>query len=149
MKSLSSHLPMGLALTAALAAPTLANAAPARVECTVAIDYVDASKAESYAKTFQLTVRDPFVDDFSTATRQKEFSASLARVDGLVVSINYFNDVGTFDAVDFSTSLRIRGVDVTVSTNGRSVYSNSAATPAGNHATSYDLTCHRMDPLAP
>lgn len=149
MKTPAFCLPAGLIAIAALALPTQVLAAPARVQCTVNINYQSDAAAVPYNKTFEITRAEPFVDDFSTATRQREFSAALSRADGLIVSIDYFNDVEVFGSISFATSLQVRGVDVPVSTSGVFDYANSSSLPAGRHFTTWDLTCHRMDPLAP
>ncbi|MEZ6059550.1 MAG: hypothetical protein R3C19_04230 [Planctomycetaceae bacterium] len=61
---------------------------------------------ESYVRDFVVSETEAFVDDFSTRIRFKEFSASLQRVNGeIVVAVDWFADISTFNAVDFSTAL--------------------------------------------
>lgn len=130
---------------ASLAAPLHAGAAErAAVSCNVAIDYsLNGGAAELYTKDFVVDPGASFVDDFSTQLREKRFTASAAREAGnLVVSIDYFNDVGVFHAVSFNTRLTLRngrGIDTTAGSN---TFSTSIGVP-GNHRTNYTLTCRR------
>jgi hypothetical protein len=82
-----------------------------------------------------------FSDDFSTPIRQKQFSASAARVGGItVVSIDYFNDVGVFVSIGFNTQLNVsRNIE---STSGSHSLSTSLGV-VGTHSSNYTLTCRR------
>lgn len=139
-----------LALAVTGATPLAALAAPATASCSVEINYsINGALAEPYTNSFVIARGEVFVDDFSTATREKRFTASMDRVDGkLMVMINYFNDVGTFTAIDLDTSLRVRGVGALETTAGSHTFSSSQAVPAGNHTTDYTLVCFRNDPEA-
>ena len=120
------------------------NAVAAGASCRVAVDYsLDATTVESYRKDFVVEPGVDFVDDFSTQTRFKEFSAS-ATSDGdeTVVSINYFSDVDTFDTISLDAHVTIRGNRKTDSTSGRHTFSTSLGI-AGNHETTYSLACRR------
>ena len=131
-----------------LLVPDRARAQQASATCNVEIDYlINGALEESYVNGFVISRGETFVDDFSTPTREKRFTATMDRVDGrLVVSIDYFNDVGTFTAISLDTSLRIRGVNVVETTGGGHTFSSSQAVPAGNHTTNHTLTCFRNDP---
>ena len=130
---------------AILAAPAWASAAPAILACTVNIDYsVNGASQSTYAKSFEVTRFKSFTDDLSTAIREETFRASAALVDNhLVVSIDYFKDVGTFDSIALQTSLQTRGDNIVVSTGGTNTFSSSLTSPPGNHRTTHSLVCVR------
>lgn len=134
-----------LCAAAGLALPINASAADrAAVSCSVAIDYsLSGGAPELYRKDFVVEPGASFVDDFSTPLRQKQFTASAAREAGnLVVSIDYFNDVGVFHAVGFNTRLTLRDGRNIDSTAGSNTFSTSIGVP-GNHRTNYTLSCRR------
>ncbi|MEZ5417213.1 MAG: hypothetical protein R2708_07715 [Vicinamibacterales bacterium] len=135
-----------LPLAALLSLPAQAQAAPAEAACTVQISYtVNGTTVESYSNSFTLTRDAVFVDDLSTPIRAREFRATLTRTaDGLVVFVNYFSDVSTFNAIDLDTSLRLRGAGALVTDSGSHTFSSSQAVPAGNHTTSHTLVCSRQ-----
>jgi len=135
---------------AALAASSGAGAAEnTAVACSVAVDYLhDGSPVEQYRKDFVVLQGAPFVDDFSTTLRSKEFTATVVKEAGnLVVSIDHFSDVGVFVAIGFNTSLTLRGGGGLESTSGsHSTYVSSGVSPmivGGNHTTNYSLNCRR------
>lgn len=131
--------------SASFAAPINANAALGSVSCSVAIDYsLNNVLIEPYQSDFVAELGVEFLDDFSTVTRFKEFSALTAREgNNIVVSIYYFNDIGVFDALDLSTKLTLHKKGVPESTSGSNTFSTSQGT-AGNHKTNYTLTCTRL-----
>jgi hypothetical protein len=129
------------------------NAAePTGVSCSVSVDYLkNGALAESYQKAFTVTPGASFTDDFSTPTRQKLFTAStLLDAGKTVVGINYFNDVGVFDAEEFSTKLTLKKVGVLESTSGSHTFSTSTFPSAGgtavsvSHQIDYSLTCKQL-----
>ncbi len=129
------------------------NAAePASVSCSVTVDYLKSGVlAESYQKAFTVTPGAAFSDDFSTATRQKFFTAStLLDAGKTVVGINYFNDVGVFDAEEFSTKLTLNKAGVLESTSGSHTFSTSTFPSGGgtavsvSHQIDYSLTCKQL-----
>jgi hypothetical protein len=130
---------MGFAL------PTYANADNVTVSCSVAVDYsLDGTTlVENYNKDFVVDAGG-FVDDFSTPTRTKIFTASVARQAGdVVVTIDYFNDVGIFHTIELHTSLTIHG-EAVASTSGISQFVMATELPlGGDHATNWTLTCGR------
>lgn len=147
---LRSRTLMILCATGALAAPLSVSAQQqVSASCSVAVDYLyNGVIAEPYRKDFVVAPGVPFVDDFSTPTRIKTFTATAARNSGnLVVSIDYFSDVGVFHSIDFNAQLAIqeRGrVESTSGSNG--FFASSAVTPqsvSGNHVTNYTLSCRR------
>ena len=79
--------------------------------------------------------------DFSTPTRQKVFTATLQR-DGArsVLSIDYFNDVGTFNAISVDTSVKMLRAGALEATSGRQGFYTSTGV-VGNHITDYTLSC--------
>lgn len=139
-----------LSLAALAALPPAARAAdnPA-VACSVAVDYLRNNVlGHAYRQQFVVDTTAPFVDDFSSQIRIREFRASVARVGSdVVVSIDYFNDVGVFVSVGFNTSLTLRGGGAPQSTSGsHSTYVTNSAAPAvvgGTHTTNYTLSCQR------
>jgi hypothetical protein len=129
---------------ALMAASACASAAaPASASCTVSVNYLlNNVLVEPYTQTFVVQEGVDFVDDFSTVTRFKIFTASAVREAGkAVVKINYFNDVGVFNSIDLDTSVVVpKGQPG--STSGRHTFSTSTGS-AGNHTTQYSLTCTR------
>jgi hypothetical protein len=127
---------------AAFASPFAAHAQAATgAACRVAIDYDISGVAEPYAMDFSVAPGADFVDDFSTGTRLKVFTANAAQsAGGLVVKINYFNDVGVFDSISLDTQLKFRGGRRFESTSGTHVYATSLGV-VGNHTTTYSLSC--------
>jgi hypothetical protein len=115
----------------------------------VAVDYVfNGAVAEEYRKDFFVEQGVAFVDDFSTRTRSKTFTATVAKDAGdVVVAIDYFNDVGVFLAMAFNTRLTIHGGGGIESTSGSHTSSiSSGVSPevlGGSHATNYTLICRR------
>lgn len=144
----SHPIVVGGLVASLLAAPLQAIAAPASATCSVEINYlVNGALVEPYTNSFVIARGETIVDDFSTATREKVFTATMSRIDGkLLVSINYFNDVGVFTAIDLDASVRIRGVGVLETTAGSHTFSSSQASPAGNHTTEHTLVCARNEP---
>ena len=131
---------------ATLAAPMAVNAAnPATVACSVAVDYtLNGVVLEPYRKAFNLQLGVGFSDDFSTPTRMKTFTATVAREAGhLVVAIDYFNDVGVFNSVGFNTRLSLHDGKGIETTAGSHTFSTSLGV-TGNHTTNHTLTCRRL-----
>ena len=114
------------------------------VACGVAIDYaLNNAVIESYRKDFVVEPGVGFVDDFSTPTRFKRFTASTAQEGGSqVVSIDYQNDVDTFDMVGFGTRLTLLGGGAISIAAGNQMFATSLGV-AGNHTTTYTLSCKR------
>lgn len=123
---------------------------PTSLACSVTVDYVftaqDGSllQTEPYQRDFVVQTGVDFVDDFSTPTRLKRLTASAIREGGsAVVAINYFNDVGVFNAIDLSTSLVLSNGRAADATAGRHRFSTTLAA-AGHHTTTYSLSCRRI-----
>lgn len=133
------------AAAAILAVPMAAQSAdPAVVNCSIAIDYtLNGAALQAYRKDFAIQPGVAFTDDFSSTTRSRTFNASVApEGNNMVVAFDYFNDVDTFDAVSFNarmTLFRGQGIETT---SGRQGFSTSLGV-AGNHLTSYTLSCRR------
>lgn len=114
--------------------------------CTIDVTYTMQAQdgtvlsVQNYSKAFVVTEGVPFIDDFSTATRFKEFSASLTQVAGeQIVSINFFEDVSVFDSIDFSTSLTL----VKGQKQGSISADHTFSSTPGHGTTSYVLTAAR------
>lgn len=126
---------------AALAAPSLASAAPTDpLTCTVAVtSTLNNTTALVYNQTFTVSTTTPYFDDFSTATRFRFFDASVTIEDNLpVVAISLDADVSVFDTIDFTTSLKVRD------SHGESTAgTNSFFTSNRSIRTSYSLSCAR------
>jgi hypothetical protein len=116
---------------------------PIKVSCNVGIDYIfNGGITESYQKSFIVQPGVGFVDDFSTATRLKEFSASTVLDAGkTVIGIRYFNDVGVFNTVDFSTKLTLHKRGIAETTSGSHSFITTQTGPQQEHTTNYTLTC--------
>jgi len=145
MRNLTRILSASIAL-ACLAAPVYVLAADkVVVSCSANVDYLlDGAVAEPYHKDFVVQPGVAFTDDFSTSTREKIFTASLGRDAGnLVVSIDYFNDVGVFHAIGISTKLTLHGSKGIETTSGSASFATSQGV-VGNHVTNYTLSCHRI-----
>ncbi|MCB1037138.1 MAG: hypothetical protein KDD47_25140 [Acidobacteria bacterium] len=131
---------LALILGAAAVAPAHAALDTA---CTVTVTAThDGAVVETYTRDFTVARNAPFVDDFSTPTRQKDFSASVAReADGVKVHISYFSDLGTFHAASFDADMLVaRKVRTTSGSTG--FYLSSNDTPVGGtHRIFYTLTC--------
>ena len=130
--------------------PTYLNAAQnVAVSCSVAVEYVhDTVTVEQYQIDFVVEEGVVFEDDFSTPLREGLFTATVAKdANNAVVTIDYFNDVGTFHAIGFHTNLTIHASGKFESTSGSNgFFASSAVIPesvSGNHVTNYSLTCRR------
>jgi len=137
---------LALCLAAAmLALPTLAHSAVVLANCTVTVDYsLNGNLLEPYTRQFTVQEGVPFFEDFSTPTRQKQFTAELVRNgNSSVISMNYFNDVGTFDSIMLDTSVTLVRRGATDSAAGRHTFSTSQGV-AGNHLTAYSLSCRGL-----
>lgn len=147
-KFASLFLACAAATGLALPIPALAaeNTAAA---CSVSVDYVvNGTLADQYQKDFLVEQGTTFVDDQSTRLRAKTFTATVAKDAGkVVVSVDYFNDVGVFLAIGFNTRLTIRGGGGFETTSGsHGTYISTGVTPqvvGGNHETHYTLMCRR------
>ena len=129
----------------ALATPNAANAAERiRLGCNVAVTYAfNGTVQETYAKDFVVEGGVAFSDDFSTSLRQKSFTANAVReASSVVVTIDYFNDVGVFHSVGLTGRLAMNGQNQ-ASTSGTNFFSTSLGV-AGNHSTDYTLVCRRI-----
>ncbi|MCB1381020.1 MAG: hypothetical protein KDK89_22025 [Alphaproteobacteria bacterium] len=122
-------------------APVPGEAAVGPVSCAVSILYKPVgSTNQLYEKQFQVAVGQKFVDDFSTTTRQHIFTATLTeKPKSVVVDIDFFSDVSTFNFVDLATSLQIYNFD----RRGRAMGSHQFGTTlsAGSYTMSYELKC--------
>lgn len=114
----------------------------ASVSCSIVVDYVFREQdgtvidTQPYQKDFVVQEGTDFVDDFSTATRLKEFRASVQRVGAeVVVSVNWFADVSVFNSVEFSASLTLPDGRKTGTVSGDHTFSS---TP-GHATTTYSL----------
>lgn len=139
MVSMKSFLMAGLA-AAALAQP--AQAAVLSATCTVTVNYsLNNNLVEGYSREFTVAEGATYTHDFSTPTRQKIFSATLQR-DGArsVLAIDYFNDVGTFNAISVDTSVKLLRPGAAEATAGRQGFYTSTGV-VGNHITDYTLSC--------
>ena len=125
--------------------PLQGNAAdPIKVSCSVSVDYVlNGVTAQSYQKAFIVQPGVGFVDDFSTPTRFKEFTASTVLDAGkVVVGISYFNDVGVFNTIEFSTKLTLNKKGKAETTSGSHSFITTLGVPSQqDHTTNYTLTC--------
>jgi hypothetical protein len=134
-------------LSTCLAVAALALAAPGHAAvmsatCSVNINYsLNGTLVEAYTRQFTVAEGATYNDDFSTPTRMKTFSATLQR-DGArsVLSIDYFNDVGTFNAISVDTLVKMLRPGAIESTSGRQGYYASSGV-VGTHITDHSLSC--------
>jgi hypothetical protein len=113
--------------------------------CSVSITAThDGAVVETYATDFTVARDAPFIDDFSTPTREKEFRASVTREDdGVKVHISYFSDLGTFHAASFDADMLVAPKPRTTS-GGTGFFLSSTDVPVGGtHQIRYTLTCER------
>ena len=129
-----------------LSVPSLAGA----LTCSVTVEYVLTSQdgqvidTETYESAFAIRPGMDFEDDFSTPTRFKLFTASMQQgQDKAVVKITYFNDVSTFNSVEFNTQMVLVNGQSTESTSGAQTFSTSSEPLSGHYSTSYQLSCRR------
>ncbi|MFO1328428.1 MAG: hypothetical protein U1F56_13790 [Rubrivivax sp.] len=141
-------LPALLALSAATLAPVAQAADNPAVGCSVGVDYQRNNVlGHAYRQSFVVDTLTPYVEDFSSATRIREFRATVSRAGSdVVVNIDYYNDVGVFVSVGFTTSLTLRGGGAPQTATGthNTYVTNLAAGAGGTHTTSYTLTCQRV-----
>lgn len=140
---------MNLTRLMASTVAVFAVAAPAHAAldtaCTVSITAThDGAVVETYDTAFTVARDAPFLDDFSTPTRQKEFRASVTREsDGVKVRISYFSDLGTFHAASFAADMLVAKRPRSTA-GGSGFFLPSTDTPVGgNHTVQYTLTCER------
>jgi len=130
---------------ASLAAPLSARADVAAA-CSMAVDYlVNANLVEAYRRDFVVQEGVPFVDDFGSVTRLKQFTASVTKAGGnLTVAIDFFADVSALNSTEFNTSLTVRGGGSIESTFSNQTFSTSTASGFSRHATNYTLACRKV-----
>ncbi len=119
---------------------------PASMDCTVDILHEFRAQdgtllsTESYQKVFTVTEGTDFVDDYSTITRQKVFSAVLTNVRGeLVLDANWFSDVSVFNSVDLDASLTLTKSQK----SGKSIGGHTFSSPPGHDSTNYTIIAVR------
>ena len=132
-----------------VAAPTVVNAASGTgngLTCSIDVTYRHTNagtvfSTQTYSRAFEVSDAAPFIDDFSTPTRAKSFNATAATARGTtVVTADFFNDVGVFSTVAFTTQLTVSSGTATQS--GSQSYASTLGV-AGNHDTFYVLSCAR------
>jgi hypothetical protein len=135
------------AAAAAMALPAVAQPVDRQaVACSITVDYTRNNiLVERYLRDFVVTPDAPFVDDFGTRLRFKQFTATLTRVRAdAVVAFDYFNDVGVFHSVGLNGSLKMHGGGIETTTGSQTFAASTGVTPGavgGNHLTTYTLTC--------
>lgn len=134
-----------LALLTAVLAGALspaAHAAVASATCTLTADYsLNNSLVEPFSHTFTVNEGVAYSYDFSTQVRYKAMGATLSRVGNKsTVSVDYFNDVGTFTAIEIDTSVPLYLTGTTSATSGRHTFYTSQGI-VGNHVTAFSLSC--------
>lgn len=129
-----------------------AQAAEVRpVMCSVTIDYLrnDVLRA-SYTKDFVVLPGDSFFDDFSTAIRFGDFTATTRLVGAdTVVDISYYNETSVFDTVQLKTQTTLRNGNDPGNATGEHIFTTPAPTSTGvinyvEHTTRYALNCQRF-----
>ncbi|HNA29493.1 MAG TPA: hypothetical protein PLL19_00300 [Thiobacillaceae bacterium] len=137
-----------LGLAALCTMPTAQAAGTLSANCNVTVDYLyNGALVEEYVKAFVVQQGVAFVDDFSTTTRAKVFTANMLREGGKpVVAIDYFNDVGVFVSIGFDAKLVLHGATSESTTGSHATYISTGVAPTsvgGTHETAYTLVCTR------
>jgi hypothetical protein len=116
-----------------------------KVSCSIAVATTGANKGGSYNKDFMLSSGVTFVEDFKDPINPFDFfTATLAPEAGnLVVSIDYFRDVSTYDSVGLSTRLTVHGGRDIETTSGSNEFSSSFG-GFRDYRTNYTLSCRRL-----
>lgn len=140
------------ALTLALAGTlfngtdVLAQTAPVTsANCTATIDYsLNGNPTEPHTEQFTVQEGVRYEHDFSTPTRLKILNADLVRNGaGATVRLSYFNDVGTFDAIQLDTSLLLKRRGAVESAAARQGHEVSGSVP-GSHVVSWSFSCRGL-----
>lgn len=135
-----------LTVLAATLTPAAALAAdrPRNVACTINVSHsINNGVPQVYTKDFPLIDSTPYLDDFGSSFRFREFSASV-RLDAAgktVVDFSYYNEVTVFEAVEFDSSLTLYNENGT-QTNGRQAFYSSRL--GASHRTDWTMSCERM-----
>lgn len=111
--------------------------------CTGLITYAPAGGTpEIYPFDVNLVVGEPFIDDFSTPTREHVFSMNAVEdVSAVVFTVNYFSDVSALSWVDLTAGLTMKMGQRSEHTSGVQRFWN---TTFGQYTVSYSLTCTRL-----
>lgn len=150
--SRSVHLLAAALTLAGMIGTGAAQAAEIRpVMCSVTIDYLrNDLLRSSYKKDFVVLPGDSFFDDFSTAVRFGDFTAT-TRLEGAdtVVDISYYNETSVFDTVQFKTQATLRGGNEPGAASGEHIFTTPAPTSTGvinyvEHTTRFALSCQRF-----
>ncbi len=139
MKTLRRVLPLAALI---LACADAGAASGPVLNCNVTVTVTGpTTQQDTYTKDFAVQQGVAFADDFSSPTRIRTFDAVMAREgSNWVVSINYFNDVGVFDSVGFSTRLTANSGSTT--TSGTTDFATSLPN-ARRYVAAYTLTCRK------
>jgi len=143
-----------LAASLALGAAVVGTAQAAEirpVSCSVTIEYLRNDLLRSqFIRDFVVMPGDTFFEDFSTAVRFGDFTAS-TRLEGndTVVDISYYNETSVFDTVQFKTQASLRGGNEPGVSKGEHIFTTPAPTSTGvinyvEHTTRYSLSCQRL-----
>lgn len=116
--------------------------APAVYECSVSISYLPANgPGETYQQIFDVAVGAPFVEDFSTPTREHTFSATATQQgNSVVIEVDYFSDVSALNWVDLNTALALNGTQRVEQLTGRHQFGSSLS---GSYTLAYTLEAVR------
>lgn len=135
MKSLVAAAALAATLSPAAA---LADDQPRDVTCSVDVTYqINSGTPVSYQKDFEVPAGGRFFDDFGSAFRFRDFTAttSVDEKGRMVVKMDYYNDVTVFDTVDTIASLTMYDENGTTITGQNTVWSRAA------YKVNYTLSC--------
>ena len=110
--------------------------------CSVEISYAaQGNTIETYHKEFVVAVGAPFVDDFSTATKEHVFTATaVPQGTGSTIEISYFSDTTALSSVDFSTVLSLGNNQMFETASGRQ---RSYHSLSGTTELTHVIVCER------
>lgn len=120
------------------------------VTCSVTIEYLrNDLLRSSYKRDFVVMPGETYFDDFSTAVRFGDFTAT-TRLEGndTVVDVRYYNETTVFDTVQLNTKVALLNGNPNSST-GEHIFTTPAPTSTGvinyvEHTTRYSLSCQRL-----
>jgi hypothetical protein len=142
-----------LAASLALGAVVVGTAHAAEIRpvtCSVTIDYLrNDLLRSSYKRDFVVMPGETYFDDFSTAVRFGDFTAT-TRLEGndTVVDVRYYNEVTVLDTVQLNTKVQLLNGNPNAST-GEHIFTSPIPTSTGafqyiEHTTRYSLSCQRL-----
>lgn len=125
---------------AALLSPVaaLADDQPRDVTCSVNVTYqINSNAPVVYAKDFEVPAGGRFFDDFGSAFRFRDFTAttSVDEKGRMVVRMDYYNDVTVFDTINTIASMTM------YDENGTTISGQNNTWSRAGYRVNYTLNC--------